>query len=171
MFTNDKRQAERTGKYDTPRPQHLQQLITQFQNSTISNESKEKIVANLANFSYDPYNYAILRDLNVLELFIDCLTEPNECLIEFCVGGICNAVADPQNAKIVCDCGSVAALIDCLSSPVRNTVKYAIAGLYYLLDLVDLKEKENVVALISKYSQVDGFANLAQALLDKISET
>ncbi|XP_021728556.1 armadillo repeat-containing protein 7-like isoform X2 [Chenopodium quinoa] len=133
MFTNDKRQAERTGKYDTPRPQHLQQLITQFQNSTISNESKEKIVANLANFSYDPYNYAILRDLNVLELFIDCLTEPNECLIEFCVGGICNAVADPQNAKIVCDCGSVAALIDCLSSPVRNTVK--LMGLLILLRL------------------------------------
>ncbi|XP_021741087.1 actin-regulating kinase PRK1-like isoform X2 [Chenopodium quinoa] len=123
MFTNDKRQAERTGKYGTPRPQHLQQLITQFQNSTISNESKEKIVANLANFSYDPYNYAILRDLNVLELFIDCLTEPNERLIEFAVGGICNAVADPQNAQIVCDCGGVAALIDCLSSPVRNTVK------------------------------------------------
>ncbi|XP_021741088.1 armadillo repeat-containing protein 7-like isoform X1 [Chenopodium quinoa] len=171
MFTNNKRQAERTGKYGTPRPQHLQQLITQFQNSTISNESKEKIVANLANFSYDPYNYAILRDLNVLELFIDCLTEPNERLIEFAVGGICNAVADPQNAQIVCDCGGVAALIDCLSSPVRNTVKYAIAGLYYLVDLVDLKEKENVVDLISKYSQVDGFANLAQALLDKISKT
>lgn len=29
--------------------------------------------------------------LNVLELFIDCITEPNEKLIEFGVGGICNA--------------------------------------------------------------------------------
>lgn len=28
--------------------------------------------------------------LNVLELFLDCITEPNEKLIEFGVGGICN---------------------------------------------------------------------------------
>lgn len=29
--------------------------------------------------------------LNVLELFLDCMTEPNEKLIEFGVGGICNS--------------------------------------------------------------------------------
>ncbi|KNA20784.1 hypothetical protein SOVF_049260 [Spinacia oleracea] len=177
MFTNDKRQEERTGKYGTPRQQHLQQLITQFQTPTNSEESKEKIVANVANFAYDPYNYAILRDLNVLELFIDCLTEPNERLIEFAAGGICNAVADPQNAKIVCDCGGVEALIGCLSSPVRNTVKYAIAGLYYLVESggsevrESLLGKEDVVELIKKFCEVDGFGNLAKALLEKVSQT
>lgn len=31
--------------------------------------------------------------LNVLELFLDCITEPNEKLVEFGVGGICNACA------------------------------------------------------------------------------
>lgn len=31
--------------------------------------------------------------LNVLELFLDCLTEPNERLVEFAIGGICNASA------------------------------------------------------------------------------
>lgn len=90
--------------------------------------TKEKTVANLANFAYDPYNYSFLRQvktltfileqfshkyeinifflfsfstehlllmifkqLNVLELFLDCITEPNEKLVEFGVGGICNA--------------------------------------------------------------------------------
>ncbi|KAK3205482.1 hypothetical protein Dsin_019528 [Dipteronia sinensis] len=31
--------------------------------------------------------------LNVLELFLDCITEPNEKLVEFGIGGICNACA------------------------------------------------------------------------------
>ncbi|KMT10876.1 hypothetical protein BVRB_5g113730 [Beta vulgaris subsp. vulgaris] len=177
MFTNDKRQEERTGKYGTSRQQYLQQLVTQFQNPTTSEETKEKTVANLANFAYDPYNFAILRDLNILELFLDCLTEPNERLIEFGAGGICNAVADPQNAKIVFDCDGVTALIGCLSSPVRNTVKYAITGLFYLWECggnevrESLKAKDNVVELIMNYSQVDGFAHLATALLDKILQT
>ena len=33
----------------------------------------------------------ILKQLNVLELFLDCMTEPNERLVEFGVGGICNS--------------------------------------------------------------------------------
>lgn len=31
------------------------------------------------------------EQLNVLELFLDCLTEPNEKLVEFGAGGICNS--------------------------------------------------------------------------------
>ncbi|XP_057490380.1 uncharacterized protein LOC130776236 isoform X3 [Actinidia eriantha] len=95
-------------------------------------ESKEKIVANLANFAYDPYNYTFLRQLNVLELFLDCITEPNEKLVEFGIGGICNSCVDPANASIVTQCGGIPLIIQCLSSPVRNTVNYAIGALYYL---------------------------------------
>lgn len=29
----------------------------------------------------------------MLELFVDCITEPNEKLVEFGVGGICNSCA------------------------------------------------------------------------------
>lgn len=175
MFTNDLRQAERTGKYGTPRQQHLQDLVTQFQN-TKSEENKEKIAANLANFAYDPYNYAFIRQLNVLELFIDCLTEPNERLIEFGAGGICNAAVAADNARIVVDCGGVAALIGCLSSPVRNTVKYAIGGLYYLCESGCCDRREiltaEVVDLMSKFAETGGgggggYGNLAWALLDK----
>lgn len=36
-------------------------------------------------------NTVIGEQLNVLELFLDCMTEPNEKLIEFGVGGICNS--------------------------------------------------------------------------------
>ncbi|KAI7986471.1 Armadillo repeat-containing protein 7 [Camellia lanceoleosa] len=90
-------------------------------------ESKERIVANLANFAYDPYNYTFLPQLNILELFLDCLIEPNEKLVEFGVGGICNSCIDPANTAIVNQCGGIPLIIQCLSSPVRNTfdVKYA----------------------------------------------
>lgn len=172
MFTNDRRQIERTGKYGTARPQYLQELVSQFQ-STTNEESKEKIVSHLANFAYDPYNYSFLRQLNVLELFLDCLTEPNEKLIEFGAGGICNSCVDPSNAAIIIQCGGIPMIIECLSSPVRNTVSYAFGALYYLCNSSSKKEilKPEVVEVIRKYAAAEAvnasFSNLANAFLDK----
>ncbi|XAR48644.1 hypothetical protein NMG60_11031527 [Bertholletia excelsa] len=173
MFTNSQRQEERTGKYGTPRLVYLQELVTEFQSST-GEESKEKIAANLANFAYDPYNYTFLRQqLNVLELFLDCITEPNEKLVEFGVGGICNACADPANGAIVTQCGGIPLLIQCLSSPVRNTVNYALGALYYLCNASNKEEilRPEVVDVIKRYAAAGAvsvsFSNLAQAFLDK----
>ncbi|CAL5386346.1 unnamed protein product [Camellia sinensis] len=172
MFTNSQRQEERTGKYGTPRLQYLQELVSQFQNAT-SEESKERIVANLANFAYDPYNYTFLRQLNILELFLDCLTEPNEKLVEFGVGGICNSCVDPANTAIVSQCGGIPLIIQCLSSPVRNTVNYALGALYYLCNASNKEEilKPEVVDVIRRYAAAGAvsvsFSNLAQAFLDK----
>ncbi|KAG8374650.1 hypothetical protein BUALT_Bualt10G0018100 [Buddleja alternifolia] len=172
MFTNEQRQKERTGSYGSPRVQYLQELVSQFQNAS-SEETKEKIVANLGNFAYDPYNYTFLRQLNVLELFLDCLTEPNEKLLEFAVGGICNACADPKNAAVVIQCGGIPLIIQCLSSPVRNTVIYALGSLYYLCDATTKEEilKPEIVDVIKRYAVAGevnvGFSNVAQAFLDK----
>ncbi|KAI8004212.1 Armadillo repeat-containing protein 7 [Camellia lanceoleosa] len=102
-------------------------------------ESKERIVANLANFAYDPYNYTFLRQLNILELFLDCLTKPNEKLVEFGVGGIYNSCIDPANTAIVNQCGGIPLIIQCLSSPVRNTVKRQVCG-FIMLDKVQTAE-------------------------------
>ncbi|XP_038874550.1 armadillo repeat-containing protein 7 isoform X1 [Benincasa hispida] len=185
MFTNDQRQAERTGKYGTPRLQYLQELVNEFQSSTSQEtqranicirpleltEAKERVVANLANFSYDPYNYFFLRQLNVLELFLDCMTEPNEKLIEFGIGGICNSCVDPANASIIIQCGGIPLIIECLSSPVRNTVNYALGALYYLCNALNKEEimKPEVVDVIKRYAVAESvsFSNLAKAILDK----
>ncbi|KAL5996293.1 hypothetical protein ACLOJK_026369 [Asimina triloba] len=185
MFTNDQRQQERTGKYGTPRVQYLQELVTEFQKTadeelgiggdivTISRESKERIVAHLANFAYDPYNYTFLRQLNVLELFLDCTTEPNEKLVEFGAGGICNSCIDPANASRIVECGGIPLIIQCLSSPVRNTVNSALGALYYLCSQGTKDEilKPEVVELIKKYAAAEAvnvtFSNIAKAFLDK----
>ncbi|XP_073000929.1 uncharacterized protein [Typha latifolia] len=172
MFTNDQRQAERTGKYGTPRAQYLQDLVNEFQKAT-NEESKERIVANLANFAYDPYNFAFLRQLNVLELFLDCITEPNEKLIEFGIGGICNSCADPANTAIIIQSGGIPLTVQCLSSPVKNTVNYALGALYFLCNSSSKKEilKPEVLRVIREYAAAESvnvsFSNLAKAFLDK----
>ncbi|CAM8881842.1 unnamed protein product [Rhodiola kirilowii] len=172
MFTNDRRQEERTGRNGTPRLQYLQELVSQFQNAS-DEGTKERIAANLANFAYDPYNFAFLRQLNVLELFLDCITEPNEKLVEFGVGGICNASADVRNTAVVTQCGGVPLIIKCLSSPVANTVNYALGALYYLCNASNREEilKPEVIDAIKRYAAAGSinvsFSNLAQAFLAK----
>uniref|UniRef100_A0A8C9KUT4 Armadillo repeat containing 7 n=1 Tax=Serinus canaria TaxID=9135 RepID=A0A8C9KUT4_SERCA len=70
------------------RLEYLQALVTEFQ-VTDSTEAKEQVLANLANFAYDPSNYEYLRQLQVLDLFLDMLTEDNETLVEFAMGKDC----------------------------------------------------------------------------------
>ncbi|CAA6669674.1 unnamed protein product [Spirodela intermedia] len=172
MFTNDQRQAERTGRHGTPRLQYLQELVAQFQNAT-NEELKERIAAHLANFAYDPYNYSFLRQLNVLELFLDCITESNEKLVEFGAGGICSSCVDPANAAVIVECGGIPLIIMCLSSPVKNTVNSALGALYYLCSPSTKAEilKPEVIDLVRRYA-VPGsddvcLRNLAMAFLDK----
>lgn len=64
---------------------YLQALVTEFQ-ETESEDAKEQVLANLANFAYDPSNYQYLRQLQVLDLFLDSLSEENETLVEFAIG-------------------------------------------------------------------------------------
>ena len=62
-------------------------------------EYKLQIIANLANFGYDPINYQFFRTLNVIDLFLDVLAEEdqdkedkeyNDTIMQFAIGGICN---------------------------------------------------------------------------------
>ncbi|XP_015397125.1 armadillo repeat-containing protein 7 isoform X4 [Neofelis nebulosa] len=73
---------------------YLQALVTEFQ-ETESQDAKEQVLANLANFAYDPSNYQYLRQLQVLDLFLDSLSEENENLVEFAIAKIPN----PQNSS------------------------------------------------------------------------
>ncbi|XP_042338596.1 armadillo repeat-containing protein 7-like, partial [Plectropomus leopardus] len=62
--------------------EYLQTLVTEFQD-TDSEEAKEQVLANLANFAYDPNNMEYLRELQVTDLFLDMLTEENDNFVEF----------------------------------------------------------------------------------------
>jgi len=57
---------------------------------SLISEAKEQVLANLANFAYDPINYEFLRKLSVIDLFLDQLSEENTNFVQFGLGGLCN---------------------------------------------------------------------------------
>ncbi|KFP24087.1 Armadillo repeat-containing protein 7, partial [Colius striatus] len=99
---------------------------------TDSSEAKEQVLANLANFAYDPKNYEYLRQLQVLDLFLDMLTEDNETLVEFAMGGLCNLCLDKTNKDYILEANGVEPIINCLSSSNEETVMSAVTTLMYL---------------------------------------
>ncbi|TMW58906.1 hypothetical protein Poli38472_007051 [Pythium oligandrum] len=109
MLSTPARLAQRQGKYGTPRHEYLQQLVRDYAR-TPHHLRREEIVAQLANFAYDPINYAAFRELHVMELFGDLInttttdatqkeseseSKTRRLLVEFAMGGICNCVCDP----------------------------------------------------------------------------
>uniref|UniRef100_A0A8C3P5E9 Armadillo repeat-containing protein 7 n=1 Tax=Cyanoderma ruficeps TaxID=181631 RepID=A0A8C3P5E9_9PASS len=113
------------------RLEYLQALVTEFQ-VTDSTEAKEQVLANLANFAYDPSNYEYLRQLQVLDLFLDMLTEDNENLVEFAMGGLCNLCLDKTNKEYILEASGVEPIISCLSSSNEETVMSAVTALMFL---------------------------------------
>ncbi|NXX03389.1 ARMC7 protein, partial [Larus smithsonianus] len=95
-------------------------------------EAKEQVLANLANFAYDPKNYEYLRQLQVLDLFLDTLTEDSETLVEFAIGGLCNLCLDKTNKDYILEANGVEPVINCLSSSNEETVMSAVTTLMYL---------------------------------------
>lgn len=112
--------------------EYLQSLVTEFQD-TDSEDSKEQVLANLANFAYDPGNLDFLKELQVPDLFMDMLTEENENFVEFGMGGLCNFSMDPECRDIILQSGGISLVTNCLSSRREETVLSAITTLMNLL--------------------------------------
>lgn len=109
-----------------------QQLVIEFR-STSSPEAKEQVIANLANFAYDPVNYDHFKRLNIMHLFLDQLEDSSsETIREFAVGGICNLAADPNSLSDLINHGGVQKVIGCLSSPREETVLSAMTIMIFI---------------------------------------
>nr|XP_054764571.1 armadillo repeat-containing protein 7-like isoform X2 [Lytechinus pictus] len=133
MFqSRDRLEARTPLQHGIGRLQHLQNLMIEFQ-QTEDDGCREQVLANLANFAYDPINYEYLRQLNAVDLFLDTLTEPSERLVEFGIGGLCNLVLDKENKAHILANDGVSMVKDCLSSPNEEIVLSAITTLMYLM--------------------------------------
>jgi len=132
MFTSQEYLDRKTGPHGIGRLNYLQSLVTEFQDTT-EEEAKEQILANLANFAYDPINYGHFKKLNVVDLFLDSLEENNENLIEFAIGGICNCCLEKDFKQHIIDSGGIPLVVKCLSRPVENTVMSALSTLIFLI--------------------------------------
>lgn len=132
MFTTQEYIDRKTGEHGIGRLNYLQSLVTEFQDSS-EEEAQEQVLANLANFAYDPINYEHFKKLNMVDLFLDCLEERNENMVEFAIGGLCNCCLDKEIKRHILDNGGVQLIVKCLSRPVENTVMSAITTLMYLV--------------------------------------
>nr|XP_055032079.1 armadillo repeat-containing protein 7 [Misgurnus anguillicaudatus] len=116
---------------ESDRFEYLQGLVTEFQD-TDNEEAKEQVLANLANFAYDPSNVEALQMLQVTDLFLDMLTEENENFVEFGIGGLCNLSMDRESRDQIVQSGGIPLVVGCLSSNRDETVLSAITTLMNL---------------------------------------
>lgn len=116
---------------ESDRFEYLQGLVTEFQD-TDNEEAKEQVLANLANFAYDPSNVEALQMLQVTDLFLDMLTEENENFVEFGIGGLCNLSMDRESRDQIIQSGGIPLVVGCLSSNRDETVLSAITTLINL---------------------------------------
>ncbi|KAH8858248.1 Armadillo repeat-containing protein 7 [Schistosoma japonicum] len=133
------------------RLQHLQNLISEYQETTVD-EHKEQ-VSNLANFSYDSRNGPQLRQLRLVDLFLDCILEPssvwfkaafqsisdlkvNEAktrLAEFAIAGLSNlSASSPLNRQEILNHEHLPCIVACAASPNSSVVVHSLTVLIHL---------------------------------------
>ena len=104
MFSTPQTLERRTGQNGVNRFDYLKQILNEI-NTTQSEDNKLQILANLANFAYDPINYEYFRRLNVIDVFLDTIknnslnSENNIKKVNFAVAGICNLCLDEKNKE------------------------------------------------------------------------
>lgn len=168
MFSSYERLQKRSGKKGVDRFQYLKELVEEF-TATENIEAKEQVLANLANFAYDPINYQWLRRLKVIDIFLHQLSEETGNLRRFAAAGICNLCLDFENKSYVLQNGGVHLFSECLTSNDESTVLSAITSLMFLVTPQSKSEitNEKVVKLISDKTESDNsrISNLAKIFL------
>ncbi|XP_025075838.1 armadillo repeat-containing protein 7 [Pogonomyrmex barbatus] len=132
MFSTKARLIKRTGKNGVGRYDFLQLLSTEY-NTTKSKDAKEQVLANLANFAYDPINYGYMRQLRIIDLFLHALSESNSKLVRFAIGGICNLCLDAINKIYILRNRGVELVSQLLSFHDEDIVLSAISTLIFLI--------------------------------------
>uniref|UniRef100_A0A673HR98 Armadillo repeat containing 7 n=1 Tax=Sinocyclocheilus rhinocerous TaxID=307959 RepID=A0A673HR98_9TELE len=148
--------------------EYLQGLVTEFQD-TDSEEAKEQVLANLANFAYNPSNIEALRLLQINELFLDMLTEENENFVEFGIGGLCNLSMERESRDLILQSGGVPLVIFCLSSNTDETVLSAITTLMNLTTATSRAETTDSHAALLPHTE-PAPQNLASVFLEEARE-
>lgn len=143
MFSSQEYLDKKTGPYGIGRLSYLQSLVTEYE-ETSSDDAKRQILANLANFGYDPLNYDYFRQLNVLDMFLDALEEGDEKFVEFGIGGLCNVCLDKQNKEYIVKNDGIDLVQKCLS---HSNVETKVSALTTLMFLICPESKKDILTL------------------------
>ncbi|KAJ2946288.1 hypothetical protein O0L34_g12324 [Tuta absoluta] len=172
MFCNKAQLKKRTPENGTDRESFLSLLVDEYIN-TSSFDAKCQVLANLANFAYDPINYDYIRDVGVLDIFLYVLkNETNSKLLHFAAAGICNLCVDPLNVEYIFTHAGVKLIVTLLKCNHTEIVSDAITTLIYLYNHQTEPEIKNpeVIEVVQKLSEMDDkrIANLATIFLQDI---
>ncbi|XP_072747105.1 armadillo repeat-containing protein 7-like [Anoplolepis gracilipes] len=132
MFSTKARLIQRTGKNGVGRYDFLKLLANEYR-TTKSKEAKEQVLANLANFAYDPINYGYMRQLQIIDIFLDTLSEDNQNLVCFAISGMCNLCLDAINKIYILRNRGIELVSSLLFSPDEDIVLSAISTLMFLI--------------------------------------
>lgn len=177
MFSSQSQLNKRTPENGNDRENYLSLLVDEYIN-TNSFDAKCQVLANLANFAYDPINYVYIRDVGVLDIFIHVLkNEQNDRLINFAASGICNLCIDPDNVEYILNHAAIKPITKLLKSAHNETVADAVTICIYLFnsraktaintpeiiqDMQNLKNSNNNNKVVS---------NLADIFLDDVNKS
>ncbi|CAG9575983.1 unnamed protein product [Danaus chrysippus] len=174
MFSSKTQLKKRTPENGTDRESYLSLLVDEYINSS-SFDAKQQVLANLANFAYDPINYGFIRNVGVLDIFIHVLkNENNGKLLHFATAGICNLCIDPENVDYLVNNGAIERISILLNSNHEETLADVITIFIYLYDshakdkIHDIKTVNTIEALIKSENQI--ISNLASIFLENIKK-
>lgn len=161
MFSTWQSLERRTGRFGVARLPYLKQLLNEYEHVSTNNENKLQILANFANFSYDPINYNYLRQLNIIDLFLDCLqNNTNDDFVHYALAGLCNLSADMLNSELIVkkNPSILILLIRCLFSTRFDIVVNSMMTLMFLCDhhlslKNELIQRNEIRQCLEKYSQ------------------
>lgn len=176
MFSTWSSLKRRTGRFGVGRFEYLKQLLNEYEHRTTNNENKLQILANFANFSYDPINYHYIRQLNLIDLYLDCLQlHTDDDFVDYSLGALCNLSCDPLNRQEIFNKQSsiLILLVKCLFSSRFNIVMNSMVLLMFLSDSNQqiknqLIERQEIRSCLEQYSQSKDsrLANMSKVFLE-----
>lgn len=154
MFSSKARLLKRTGKNPTGRYDFLKLLVTEYK-TTSSKDAQEQVLANLANFAYDPVNYGYMRQLQVIDIFLNALSQSNPKLVRFGIGGLCNLCLDAINKLYILRNRGVELVSSLLSSEDEDVLLAVISTLMFLVTSESVNEITSP-AIIKRMLELSG---------------
>lgn len=174
MFSSEAQLKKRTPVNGTDRKCYLTLLVDEYLHSS-SIDAQFQILANFANFAYDPINYVYIRDVGVLDVFLHVIRqEKNQKLLHFATAGLCNLCIDPLNAEYILINLGLKPIIELLKSNHNETLANIITILIYFCNS-EYKPSLIIPDIICKMREIKmgenkNIANLAIIFLDQIGE-
>ena len=121
---------------------YLRDLLEELEESP-QLAARQQVLANIANFAYDPRNAAHLLRLGAPRLLLARLADPDAALRRFAAAAVCNLCLEPQCRRALLAGGLLPALLLGLEDACSHTVAACLTTLL-LLPVTDRSVQEQV---------------------------